>query len=137
MKNPTVVLVGIGGYGNLYVNELLKLSAEGKCSFVAAVEPFPQSAPGYERLCDAGVKIYKTLGECYADFSPDYAAFPLPYSSTRDTHCTRSPTAAPYFVKNRFPQTGETPSLSQPKPKNGGCSKCRDISGRTATQFFR
>ena len=118
MKNPTVVLVGIGGYGNLYVNELLKLSAEGKCSFVAAVEPFPQSAPGYERLCDAGVKIYKNLGAS----SAIYAAFPLPYSSTRDTHCTRSPTAAPYFVKSRFPLTGETPSLSQPKPKNGGCS---------------
>lgn len=78
MKNPTVVLVGIGGYGNLYVNELLKLSAEGKCSFVAAVEPFPQSAPGYERLCDAGVKIYKTLGECYADFSPDLCCISAP-----------------------------------------------------------
>ena len=30
--------------------------------------------------------------------------------------------AAPYFVKSRFPLTGETPGLSQPKPKNEGCS---------------
>lgn len=96
MKNPTVVLVGIGGYGNLYVNELLKLSAEGKCSFVAAVEPFPQSAPGYERLCDAGVKIYKTLGECYAGL---LARFMLHFRSHTVPHEIHTVRAHPWQLR--------------------------------------
>ncbi len=61
-----VILVGAGGYGNLYVNELLRMHAEGEIVFSGVVDPAIESAAGYEKIMAAGIKIYPTLEDYYA-----------------------------------------------------------------------
>lgn len=78
MKTPSVILIGIGGYGNLYANELLRLSEEGKCIFCGAVDPFPQSATAYVKLVERGIKIYSTPEECYNEITPDLCCISAP-----------------------------------------------------------
>lgn len=77
-KKPTVVLVGMGGYGNLYVNELLRLAGEGKCDFTAAVDPFAEKAAGYEKIKSAGVKIYSGIEDFYAENTTDLCCISAP-----------------------------------------------------------
>ena len=77
-KKTSVVLVGIGGYGNLYVNELLRLASEGKCDFVAAIDPFAEKAAGYEKIKGAGVKIYNRIEDFYAENTANLCCISVP-----------------------------------------------------------
>jgi len=49
VKPVSVVLVGIGGYGNLYVDALLDEMEEKGVKIVGVVEPYPD---GCKRLSD-------------------------------------------------------------------------------------
>lgn len=77
-KTPSVVLVGMGGYGNLYVNELLRLAGEGKCDFTAAVDPFAEKAAGYEKIKAAGVKIFGSIEDFYAENTAELCCISAP-----------------------------------------------------------
>ncbi len=73
-----VVLVGAGGYGNLYVNELLRMHGEGEIVFSGVVDPAVEKAAGYGRIIEAGVKIYPTLEDYYAADRADLCCISAP-----------------------------------------------------------
>lgn len=60
----SVVLVGIGGYGNMYVNLLRPLRTEGRVLLAGVIDPVADRAPAYSELASAGVPFW-----------PDFAAF--------------------------------------------------------------
>ena len=49
-KEVSVVLAGIGGYGNLYVEALLKDGEKRGVKLVGAVDPKPENCKYYEEL---------------------------------------------------------------------------------------
>ena len=86
--SPAIVLVGIGGYGVLYVDELLRDVDAGLCEFVGAVDPAATASPRYEMLCERGIPIYETLEAFFAEHTADICCiaapiqFHTPYSLT-------------------------------------------------------
>jgi len=65
MKEVTVALVGIGGYGEFYASRLLGASDERQTRFVAAIDPQPQHSQYREALQAAGIPIYADLEAFY------------------------------------------------------------------------
>ena len=62
----SVVLVGIGGWGWVYVDALLDAAAQHGCRFVGAVDPYPQGCKRLGELRARGIAIYPTLQAFYA-----------------------------------------------------------------------
>lgn len=77
MNTPKTVLAGIGGYGELYLNRLFKMSDEGKVEVVGLVDPFP-SAKHKDEINKRGWKIYPTLTEFYKENDADLALIATP-----------------------------------------------------------
>lgn len=75
-----IVLVGIGGYGDVYVRALTRQKARENCNIAGVVDPFAASAPGYGALKEMGVEFFGTQEEFYAKKSADLAiiATPIP-----------------------------------------------------------
>ncbi len=61
----TVVLVGIGGYGTLYADEIFRDIGQGICTLVGVVDPFAQHSPKYDAILEANIPIYATLEDFY------------------------------------------------------------------------
>ncbi len=72
-----ILLVGIGGYGALYVNELLKTDRTD-VTWEGAVDPFATSSSSYERLKAANVPVYTTMEEFYREHTADLAVICTP-----------------------------------------------------------
>lgn len=81
-----IVLVGIGGYGNTYVNAVLNNTDRGDWKVVGVVDPFAAKANGYASLQALGIPFFNTLEDFYAVESADLAviATPIPL------HCPQS-----------------------------------------------
>jgi len=76
----TIALVGIGGYGSIYVSALL--DANGKAPqhrFVAAVDPFPTLCDRLEELRGRQVPIYPTLQALYENHRPELVVISSPF----------------------------------------------------------
>ena len=88
-EQVSIVLVGIGGYGNTYVSALLGQSGEKSWRLAGVVDPLASKAPGFAALQALDVPFYATLDEFYAGNSADLAviASPIQY------HCTQTCTA--------------------------------------------
>src|SRR5688500_20325204 len=66
MSHPlSIALVGIGGYGNTYVNALLD-APERDCTLAAAIDPSPTSCRRLADLQARDVPQYPTLEAFYA-----------------------------------------------------------------------
>ena len=78
MKKTSVVLVGIGGYGFLYVNEILKPENKDKFDLVGAVDPFPSSCKRLDELTAVCGRPYGTLSEFYAEHSAELCVISTP-----------------------------------------------------------
>lgn len=91
MKNKRVgiVLVGIGGYGMLYVNELLEHLKEEKYELRGVVDPYPQNCSKYNELLELGVPVFSTLDDFYKNSAADLAIISTPIQY----HCTNTCTA--------------------------------------------
>jgi predicted dehydrogenase len=63
---PTVALVGLGGYGNTYVNALLADDASKRASLIAGVDPAPESCARIADLRQRQIPIFKSLEEFLA-----------------------------------------------------------------------
>ena len=50
---PSIVLVGLGGYGHTYVKALLGDESAGKLKFVAGVDPRRMDAPNFRKSASA------------------------------------------------------------------------------------
>jgi len=93
----SIVLVGIGGYGEGYVDELLKKYYEGKLlakykgekifEVVGAVDPFPEKSKKLDLIKDKGIPIYNTLEEFYAVSRADLAVISSPIQFHREQVC--------------------------------------------------
>jgi predicted dehydrogenase len=65
-----VVLVGIGGYGHCYLEELLEVAASEKCRLVAAVEPYPENTRLGLTLKQSGIPLFDRLEDVFAAAIP-------------------------------------------------------------------
>lgn len=78
--DTTIALVGIGGYGSIYVSALLDADEEEhEFRFAAAVDPTPGLCDRLEELRGRQIPIYPTLDELYAHHSPDLVVIASPF----------------------------------------------------------
>lgn len=75
---PSIVLIGIGGYGTLYVDEILRDMDNGLCALVGAVDPAAKTSPRCELLCSRGVPIYDTPDAFFAEHTADICCIAAP-----------------------------------------------------------
>jgi predicted dehydrogenase len=72
------MLVGIGGYGNVYVNAMLDHGAAHGAQVVAAVDPGPRDCKRLEELKARGVPLLSSLDEALKTIPADLAVFSTP-----------------------------------------------------------
>ena len=84
----TVVLVGIGGYGELYLSALLDEPQEMSCHIMGAVDPEPKRCSRLAQLESLGVPIHSTLDEFYKQSSADLAVISSPIQLHADHTCS-------------------------------------------------
>lgn len=77
MSQIRIALCGIGGYARLYTNYILDRHDE-RIIPVGAVEPFPESCPRLAELQEAGIPVYASLEELYAEQKPDLTVIATP-----------------------------------------------------------
>jgi len=59
----SVVVVGIGGYGEVYLSALVEEVRRGRCCLTAAVDPSPERCSRLAELRSQGVPIYSSIEE--------------------------------------------------------------------------
>ena len=84
MDDPVaLVLVGIVGYGEVYLSALLDEPWGTQCKIVGAVDPSPHNCSRLGELQDRGVPIYSSLDSFYATNSADLAVISSPGNLAR------------------------------------------------------
>lgn len=78
MKKTTVLMVGVGGYGSGYVNELLHTARGERFEVVGAVDPYAEKSRFYEELKEKNIPIYDTVEEFYREHSAQMAVIATP-----------------------------------------------------------
>jgi len=79
-RESSVALVGIGGYGSLYVSALLDASpALNGHRFTAAVDPSPGLCDRLEELHGRQIPIYPSLDALYANHRPELLVISSPF----------------------------------------------------------
>lgn len=74
----TVVLVGIGGMGSVYVRALLDPRNRGKCRIAGAVDPAPERCPQLREIQDLGIPLFSSLEGFYGGRRADLAIISSP-----------------------------------------------------------
>jgi alpha-mannosidase len=85
-QKVSLVLVGIGGMGACYLDELLPRMSAGRFKLVGVVDPFPRQSPHFEELQERGIPVYETLEKFYLDDKADLAVI----SSPIHRHCPQT-----------------------------------------------
>ena len=84
-KKLSVLLVGVGGYGGNYVDEMLNHPDHVPDTVLAgAVDPAAEKCFFYNRLVEAGVPIYANLEDFYAEHTADLAVLSTPIHFHKD-----------------------------------------------------
>lgn len=78
MKKIRIVLAGIGGYGSIYVNEVLKPECEEMFELAGIVDPYPASCRRLDELVARCGRPYASLDEFYAERRADLAVISTP-----------------------------------------------------------
>lgn len=79
MTDPvTTVLVGIGGYGEVYLDALLEEPWGDACRIVGAVDPNPETCSRLETLREMGVSLFPSLEAFYEGGTADLAVLSSP-----------------------------------------------------------
>lgn len=88
MTEPvTVVLVGIGGYGEVYLSALLDESQGARCSIVGAVDPHPENCTRLTELEARAVPLHPSLEDFYRTETADLAVISSPIHLHGDHVC--------------------------------------------------
>src|SRR6185369_16842405 len=74
----SLLLVGIGGYGNSYVSALLDTPATPPFRIAGAVDPSPNLCRRLGELKARGVPIFPSIDEFYANHTADLAVISTP-----------------------------------------------------------
>jgi predicted dehydrogenase len=74
----SVLLVGIGGYGNIYLEELLRGCAEGRIELSGTVDPMPSGCRYLKELGDLQVPHFRDIGEFIKHEHADLAIISTP-----------------------------------------------------------
>jgi predicted dehydrogenase len=82
----SVALVGIGGYGNSYIKELLDRATAGTVKFVAAIDPSPQGCERLSEIRDRGIPLFDSL----QDFSRREKADLVILATPIHLHCEQA-----------------------------------------------
>lgn len=82
----SIVLVGIGGYGNIYVDALLSNLDRGDFKIVGAVDPRPEGCRNLHKIKERGIPIFSSMEEFYASFKADLAIISTPIHF----HCSQT-----------------------------------------------
>ena len=72
-KPVTIALVGIGGYGDVYLEALLAASPGQGVQMVAAIDPEPARSQRLHEIHDRGIPLFADLDAFYATSSADLA----------------------------------------------------------------
>lgn len=87
MKSPvSIVLVGIGGMGSVYLNALLKSRESGAFRIEGAVDPYPEKCPHLGELRTFNIPVFERLEEFYSEHRADLAII----SSPIHFHCPQT-----------------------------------------------
>ncbi len=79
VRSVSLVLVGIGGMGAVYVDELLKNAPGEEFTIAGLVDPAPERCPRLDALRAAGVPVLADLGAFYKDRTADLAVISSPH----------------------------------------------------------
>ncbi|MFE5320958.1 Gfo/Idh/MocA family protein [Paenibacillus sp. NPDC056579] len=74
----SILLVGIGGYGANYVNEMLNGNYENEAFIAGVVDVKPETSKFYEALKERNVPFYPTMESFYAQSTADLAVISTP-----------------------------------------------------------
>lgn len=77
MKKVKVVLVGIGGYGGAYVEDILR-NPDELIELVGVVDPYPERCVLINELREKGISIYYDMDSFYKEQSADLAVISTP-----------------------------------------------------------
>jgi len=82
----SVVLVGAGGYGEVYLSALLDEREGARSQLVGVVDPMPQNCTRWDELCSAGVVLCSSMQEFYRQQRADLAVISTPIH----LHCAQT-----------------------------------------------
>jgi predicted dehydrogenase len=87
-KAVSILLVGIGGYGNLYSGALLDNINDDRYYIAGVVDPKPENSRNYERLQNQGIPFYNTIEAFYREKAADLAiiASPIHFHSVQSCY---------------------------------------------------
>jgi len=77
MEKVKIVLVGIGGYGALFVNEVLDNSAL-RVDLAGVVDPFSERCPRIDELKSRNIPVYADMESFYSEKEADLAVISTP-----------------------------------------------------------
>lgn len=77
-KKVTVLLVGIGGYGGVYLDELLHKPRGEQFRIVGAADPYADRSQFMDELRSRRIPVYDTVGEFYREQRADLAIIATP-----------------------------------------------------------
>jgi len=83
----SLVLVGIGGMGAVYVGELLDHREAGTFRIAGAVDPAPERCPRLEELRAGGVPVFASLEAFYRNRTAELAVISSPIQHHADQTC--------------------------------------------------
>lgn len=86
-RKVSIVLVGIGGYGNEYVNALLDNSELKGLTIAGVVDPFPEGSRRLHEIKSNGIQVFNTLDEFYRTKHADLAVISSPIHFHKDQSC--------------------------------------------------
>jgi predicted dehydrogenase len=78
VEHVTLVLVGIGGYGEVYLSALLDEPQGARCHIVGAVDPHPENCTRLTELEARGVPLHASLENFYRVGAADLAVISSP-----------------------------------------------------------
>jgi alpha-mannosidase len=77
-RRVSLVLVGIGGMGACYLEEILPRVKDGRFKLQGVVDPFPRQSAHLAELQSLGIPVYETLERFYAERKADLAVIASP-----------------------------------------------------------
>jgi len=75
---PKVIQVGIGGYGNFYLDYILDESKTFPAQLIAVIDPFADKSSNFEKIKEKKIPIFDTLEDFYKENSADLAIIATP-----------------------------------------------------------